>query len=136
MDIFDQLWCQSCVGCPLQDTYRIIKNRAGNCIALKPAKHGGLLETQKVAAIAQGAGFGLYGGTMIESTLGNAVCAAVYSTIPYFEFGTELFGPFLYCDRVTVEEIAWRDYEIMIPDGPGFGVTVDPEKVSAYIRKE
>ncbi len=119
----------------VQDTYRIIKNRAGNSIALKPCKHGGLLDTQKVAAIAEGAGFGLYGGTMIESTLGNAVCASVYSTIPHFQFGVELFGPFLFKDKVTIEDIQWSNYELLIPDGPGFGVTIDVEKVKHYARK-
>lgn len=118
----------------LQDTYRIIKNRSGNSLALKPAKHGGLLETQKVAAVAEGAGFGLYGGTMIETTLGNAVCASVYSTIPKFEFGVELFGPFLFKDKFTAEDIKWANYELIIPNGPGFGVEVDKEKVKFYAR--
>lgn len=119
----------------VHDTYRIAKTRAGNSIALKPCKHGGLLETKKVAAIAEGAGLGLYGGTMIESSLGSAMALSVYATIHDFEFGTELFGQFLYKDRITVEELEVKDFELVIPDGPGFGLTVDIDKVKKYARE-
>ncbi|CAD2081365.1 muconate cycloisomerase I [Jeotgalicoccus coquinae] len=118
----------------LHDTYRIIKARAGDAIALKPAKHGGILETKKIAGIAEAAGFGLYGGTMIESTIGNAVAASVYSTIPEFKFGTEIFGPLLYKDKLTLENIEVKDFEIQISDDIGFGVTLDYEKLEYYKR--
>ena len=116
------------------DCYFIAKNRAGNCMALKPCKHGGLLETKKVAGIAEAAGFGLYGGTMIESSLGSAMALSVYATIPSFEFGTELFGQFLYKDRITVDELEVKDFNLVVPDKPGFGLEVDIEKVKLYAR--
>ena len=56
----------------IQDVFQISKHRAGNCIALKPCKAGGLTQTKKVAGIAEAAGIGLYGGTMIESSLRNS----------------------------------------------------------------
>ncbi len=118
----------------LHECYSIIKNLAGNSMALKPCKHGGLLETKKVAAVAEAAGIGLYAGTMIESSLGSAMALSVYSTIHDFEFGTELFGQFLYKDRITVEELEVKDFELIVPDGPGFGLTVDIEKVKKYAR--
>lgn len=118
----------------VQEVFQITKHRYGNSIALKPCKHGGLTATKKVAAIAEGAGFGLYGGTMIESSLGTAVCASVYSTIPEFKFGTELFGPLLFKDKFTVEDIKFENFEIVIPDGPGFGMEIDKEKVNYFSR--
>ncbi len=119
----------------VQDCYRIAKTRAGNCFALKPCKHGGLLETKKVAAIAEGAGFGLYGGTMIETSLGSAMALSVYATMPYFEFGTELFGQFLYKDTLTTRNLEVRDYELIIPDGPGWGIDVDIDQVKKFARE-
>ena len=119
----------------LKDVYRIAKTRSGDSIALKPSKHGGLLETKKVAAIAEGAGLGLYGGTMIETSLGSAMALSVYATMNEFEFGTELFGQFLFKDSITVEQLEVKDYELIIPDGPGFGLTVDTEKVKRLARK-
>lgn len=119
----------------LQDCYRIIENRAGDCLALKPCKHGGLLETLKVGALCEAAGFGVYGGTMIESSLGSAMALQAYATMPEFEFGTELFGQFLFKDRITVEELEVKDFELVVPDGPGWGLTVDIEKVKKYARE-
>ena len=72
---------------------------------------------------------------MIESSLGSAMALSVYSTIHGFEFGTELFGQFLYKDRITVEALEVKDYELVIPDGPGWGLTVDIEKVKKYARE-
>lgn len=119
----------------IHEAFFIAKNRAGNAFALKPCKHGGLLETKKVAAIAEAVGFGLYGGTMIESSLGTAICASVYATIPDFQFGTELFGPLLYKDKITVQQLEFKDFEIVIPDGPGFGLDIDLDKVKFYARE-
>lgn len=122
-------------GTSVQDVFRIAKYRAGNSIALKPCKHGGLTQTKKVAGIAEAAGLGLYGGTMIESSLGTAICAQLYATVPEMKFGTEIFGPLLFKDNVTVNEIKFENFEVVIPDGPGFGMEIDKEKVKHYARK-
>ena len=98
-------------------------------------KAGGLTATKKVAAIAEAAGIPLYGGTMIESSLGTAICAQLYSTIPEISFGTELFGPLLFKDTLTANEIEYENFEIKIPKGPGYGMTIDMEKVVHYSRK-
>ncbi|RNF39832.1 muconate cycloisomerase family protein [Planococcus salinus] len=118
----------------IQDVFRIAKYRAGNSIALKPCKHGGMTQTKKVAGIAEAAGLGLYGGTMIESSLGTAACAQLYATLPEMKFGTEIFGPLLFKDNVTVNEIRFENFEVIVPDGPGFGMEIDKEKVKHYTR--
>lgn len=117
-----------------QEVFQIAKHRFGDSIALKPCKAGGLRETKKVAAIAEGSGLGLYGGTMIESSLGTAVCAHLYATIPAFKFGVELFGPLLFKDDIITNQIDYRNFKMIIPDTPGFGVEVDREKVMHYAR--
>ena len=118
----------------IQDVYQLSKQRAGNCIALKVGKAGGLTQTKKAAGIAEAAGIGLYGGTMIESCLGTAICAQLYSTIPEMAFGTELFGPLLFKDEITVNPIQYENFEIIIPHGPGFGMEIDKEKLHHYAR--
>jgi muconate cycloisomerase len=118
----------------IQQAFHLAKYRAGNVFALKIPKAGGMTATKKVAAIAEAAGIGLYGGTMIESSLGTAVCAQLYSTIPNMAYGTELFGPLLFKDNVTINNIKYENFEIVIPDGPGFGMEIDKEKVKHYSR--
>lgn len=119
----------------IQEIFRIAKYRAGNSIALKPCKHGGLTQTKKVAGIAEASGLGLYGGTMIESSLGTAMCAQLYATLPEMKFGTEIFGPLLFKDNITVNDIQFENFEVIVPSGPGFGMEIDKEKVKHYARK-
>ena len=118
----------------IQSAYQLSKMRAGNVFALKVGKAGGLMATKKTAGIAEAAGIGLYGGTMIESSLGTAICAQLYSTMPEMAFGTELFGPLLFKDDITVNPIQYENFEIIIPQGPGFGMEIDKEKVKHYSR--
>lgn len=119
----------------IQEAYQIAKNRAADVFALKVPKAGGLTATKKVAAIAEASGIPMYGGTMIESSLGTAICAQLYSTIPEMKFGTELFGPLLFKDNITVNQIEYENFEIIIPNGPGFGMVMDKEKVKHYSRE-
>jgi len=120
----------------IQETYQIAKHHAGNVFSIKPIQAGGLTATKKVAGIAEAAGIPLYGGTMIESSLGTAICAQLYSTIPEMTFGTELFGPLLFKDTVTANDIEYENFEIKIPKGPGFGMIIDKEKVRHYSRDQ
>lgn len=119
----------------INDAYQIAKNRSADVFALKVPKAGGLTATKKVAAVAEASGIPLYGGTMIESSLGTAICAQLYSTIPKITFGTELFGPLLFKENVTVNQIEYENFEIKIPEGPGFGMEVDKEKMKYYTRE-
>ncbi|WEA47092.1 muconate cycloisomerase family protein [Priestia aryabhattai] len=119
----------------IQEAYQIAKHRAADIFALKVPKAGGLTATKKVAAIAEASGIPMYGGTMIESSLGTAICAQLYSTIPEITFGTELFGPLLFKDNVTINQIEYEDFKIKIPSGPGFGMVIDKEKIKHYSRE-
>ncbi|GLY10765.1 muconate cycloisomerase family protein [Pseudobacillus badius] len=119
----------------IHEAYQIAKHRAADVFALKIAKAGGLTAVKKTAAIAEASGIPLYGGTMIESSLGTAICAQLYSTIPEMAFGTELFGPLLFKDNVTLNPIEYENFEVKVPEGPGFGMEIDKEKVKHYSRE-
>lgn len=121
--------------CSVKDSYQVAKIRAGNVFSVKPAQVGGLTATKKVAAIAEAAGISLYGGTMIESSLGTAISAQLYSTIPEMTYGTELFGPLLFTDTITLNSIVYEDFQMIVPRGPGFGMEMDKEKVFHYTRE-
>lgn len=118
----------------LEEAYQLAKIRSGNVFAIKPAKAGGLTATKKIAAIAEAAGIGLYGGTMIESSLGTAISAQLYSTIPEMKYGTELFGPLLFTDTITANPIMYENFRVIVPRGPGFGMEMDKEKIFHYAR--
>ncbi|KAF1050212.1 muconate/chloromuconate family cycloisomerase [Xylophilus sp.] len=120
--------------CTPQDALLLARRNASHVFSLKVAKHGGLLRTRAVAAIAQAADIGWYGGTMLETSLGSAASAHVFATLDGTHHNCELFGPQLLADDIVAEPMAVRDFALQLPDGPGFGVEVLPERLERFDR--
>ncbi len=118
----------------VQDVFKLAKIHAVSVIALKIAKAGGLRAIQQQAAIAQGAGIALYGGTMLEGSIGSLAAAHLCATIPDLQWGTELFGPLLLTDDIVKKTIVYDNYALQIPEGPGLGVELDMNKIEKYKR--
>lgn len=120
--------------CTPQEALLLARQRACHVFSLKVAKHGGLHRTRKVAAIAEAADIGWYGGTMLETSLGSAASAHVFATLPGPHHGCELFGPQLLVEDIVREPMAVRDFELVLPGGPGFGVEVDEALLRRFDR--
>jgi muconate cycloisomerase len=118
-----------------QEAFAYAKHHAADVIALKIAKAGGLLATKTVAAIAATAGLTLYGGTMLEGTIGTIASLHAFASLPQaFSFGTELFGPLLLKDDIVQERPTYGYFSIAVPDKPGLGVDIDESKLAHYRR--
>lgn len=120
--------------CTPYDAMRLAREQASQVFSLKVAKHGGLLRTRQVAAIAQAADIGWYGGTMLETSIGSAASAHVFATLGGQHHNCELFGPQLLVDDIVHERMAIDDFELRLPDGPGLGVEVDPKQLARFDR--
>ncbi|MEO0410316.1 MAG: muconate cycloisomerase family protein [Pseudomonadota bacterium] len=118
-----------------QRMYEITRARAGHAVSIKIAQAGGLLAARAMIDIAQTGHMDLYGGTMLEGPVGTAASAQLFATVPTFRWDTELFGPLLQRDSLTIEPLIYKDFELQIPQGPGLGVSLDWDKVSAYARE-
>lgn len=117
-----------------EDALQVAADRSADVFAVKIAQSGGLKRASEVIAIAQAAGIGLYGGTMLEAGVGTAAAVQLFSTIETLDWGTELFGPLLLKDEVLATPIQYSDFSLTVPDGPGIGVDLDPSKVAFYRR--
>ncbi|HEY4548098.1 MAG TPA: muconate/chloromuconate family cycloisomerase [Pedomonas sp.] len=109
-------------------------NAAADVFAVKIQQSGGLHAACKVGAIADAAGIGLYGGTMLEVGIATAASAHVFSTFPRVAFQTELFGPLLVTEEVLTEPLRYVDFSLQIPGGPGLGVSLDMDRVAFFRR--
>ena len=120
--------------CSPQDAYLLARQNACHVFSLKVAKHGGLLRTRAVAAVAEAADIGWYGGTMLETSLGSAASAHVFATLGGSHHNCELFGPQLLVDDIVDQQMELRDFALQLPDGPGFGVEVSEERLRRFDR--
>ncbi len=118
----------------VQTAFELAKGACADVFALKLTKSGGVANTKKVAAIAEAAGIGLYGGCMLETAVGTAAYAQVFASIPGFSQGCELFGHLLLKDTITVQTIELKDFKVWIPEGHGIGVDLDEDKLGFYRR--
>lgn len=115
--------------------FKLARMFAGSVFALKTAKAGGLYGVLKVAAIAEAAGIGLYGGTMLEGTIGTVAAAHAFRTLPRLAWGTELFGPLLLTDDIVKTPIRYQEGHMHLPEGPGLGLELDLDKLREHRRK-
>lgn len=122
------------VGLPYEG-FNIAKIAGARAFALKTAKSGGMLGVLALAEIAQAAGIGLYGGTMLEGSIATSAAVQAYSTLPRLEWGTELFSPLLLKDDIVIEPLQYHNYGVEVSDKPGLGMVLDEDKVNFYRRK-
>ena len=108
---------------------------AADVVSLKLVKHGGLLNTHKVASVAEAAGVGLYGGCLLESSIGAAAHLHAFAGLRELGWGCEHFGPQILVDDLVTEPLRFEDFRIHLPVGPGIGVTLDADKLRHYARK-
>jgi muconate cycloisomerase len=107
---------------------------AADVFAMKIAQSGGLLAGGRVAAIADAAGIGLYGGTMLEGAVGSVASAHLFATLPHLEWGTELFGPLLLTEEILTEPLDYSEFSLAIPTGSGLGIALDESKLNRFRR--
>jgi muconate cycloisomerase len=117
-----------------EDALEVAATKAADVFAVKVAQSGGLKRASEVVAIAEAAGLGLYGGTMLETGLGTAAALQLFATVEALDWGTELFGPLLLTEDILARPIAYRDFCVEIPKGPGIGVMLDMDKINFFRR--
>jgi muconate cycloisomerase len=117
------------------DMLEVARAGAADAVSLKLVKHGGLLGTRKVAAVAEAAGINLYGGCLLESSIGAAAHLQVFATFRQLAWGCEHFGPQILTSDLVTEPLRFENFEVLLPDGPGIGVILDLEKLRRFTRQ-
>jgi len=108
---------------------------AADAVSLKLVKHGGLLGLKRVAAVAEAAGIALYGGCLLESSVGAAAHLQAFATLRELAWGCEHFGPQILVGDLVAEPLHFENFHVHLPTGPGIGVVLDQDKLHAYARQ-
>jgi muconate cycloisomerase len=117
-----------------EDALELVRGACADVFALKIAKSGGIYGMMRAAAIADAAGVSLYGGTMLEGSIGSIASAHGFAALPQLSWGTELFGPLLLKDDIVTVRPQYRDFDLHLPEGPGLGLAIDEDKLAFYRR--
>lgn len=118
----------------VEDAFSLAADGAASVFALKIAKNGGPRAVLRTAQIAEAAGIALYGGTMLEGSVGTLASAHAFLTLRQMTWGTELFGPLLLTADIVIDAPVYRDFELHIPYTPGLGLTLDEERLAHFRR--
>ena len=114
--------------------YQLAKRNAASVFAVKVAQSSGLIEGCEVHKIAQLAGIDLYGGTMLEGSVGTIASAHAFSTFENLAYGTELFGPLLLTEEILKTPLQYQDFELKVPTVAGLGIELDENKIDNLRR--
>ena len=118
----------------VEDAFSLAADGAASVFALKIAKNGGPRAVLRTAQIAEAAGIALYGGTMLEGSIGTLVSAHAFLTLKQLTWDTELFGPLLLTEDIVTERPEYHDFHLHIPRTPGLGLTLDEERLARFRR--
>ena len=117
-----------------ESAFELARVQGADVFAVKLEQSGGAFNAGRVAAIADAAGIGLYGGTMLEGAVGTVISAHAFATFANLQWGTELFGPLLLTEEILTQPLDYSDFELAVPGGPGLGVTLDDDRVAYFAR--
>ncbi|MFG6667841.1 muconate/chloromuconate family cycloisomerase [Halomonas sp. HNIBRBA4712] len=117
-----------------RDALDLISAGFSGAFALKIAKSGGIYGVLELAHVAQAADVGLYGGTLLEGTIGTAASLHAWATLPTMAWGTEMFGPLLLQDDIVESPLEYTEFGVALPSGPGLGITLNEDKLAYYAR--
>lgn len=116
------------------DMLDVARQAAADVVSLKLVKHASMLNLKRVAGIAEAAGIGLYGGCLLESSIGAAAHLQAFATLRELAWGCEHFGPRILTDDLVTQPLRFEEFRVHLPEGPGLGITLDRDKLRRYAR--
>ncbi len=117
------------------DMLAVARLGAADAVSLKLVKHASLSGLQKVAAVAEAAGVALYGGCLLESSIGAAAHLQAFAGLRDLQWGCEHFGPQILKQDLVVTPLRFEDFHVHLPEGPGLGVELDRSQIARFARK-
>lgn len=115
------------------DLINVIKRRAATVVQTKVAKNGGLWNSRKLWFIAEAANIRIYPGNHPSTSVATASVAQLGASWS----GPLLDGPFAvgisgaFERDIVIEPLRVENGRVIVPEGPGLGVTLDEDAINA-----
>lgn len=108
---------------------RLVRQRAVDIFNISITVAGGIQGMLRLFAVADSANIECLIGTTQELSVATVAQAHVGAVAPRLDYASDPVGPCLYQKDVTAEPAKFEDGDLLVPDGPGLGVTVEMKKV-------
>ena len=127
-----------------QDAIEVVKRGSADVISIYFTKSGGLIRAMEIGAIGRAAGLPINVNGSLEGGVGNAsnlhLAAALEGTVLPGVITVNTLegreqtkvGGVFYTDDIITEPFEYADGCLKVPDRPGLGVELDPDKVEKY----
>ncbi|RFU83919.1 o-succinylbenzoate synthase [Streptomyces triticagri] len=99
---------------------------ACSVVNIKPGRVGGYLEARRIHDVCAAHGVPVWCGGMLETGLGRAANVAL-AALPGFTLPGDTSGSARYYRTDITAPFVLADGQLPVPDGPGLGVTPDPD---------
>jgi muconate cycloisomerase len=115
------------------DLMRVIQLRAARVVQTKVAKNGGIHHSRKLWTLTDAAGLRIYPGNHPSTSVATASVVQLAAAWP----GELLDGPFAvgitgaFAADTVAEPLTMEGSRVLVPSGPGLGVTIDEAAVKA-----
>lgn len=119
-----------------EDMLRAIAEGICDGVSVKVMKAGGLARAQTVARMAAAAGLSAFGGDMFETGLGHLAGAHMIAATPAIGLGCEFYQARYYlAEDILAEPFPIREGRVVVPQGPGLGISVDADRLARHTRR-
>lgn len=116
-----------------EDMQRAAAEQICDGVSIKIMKAGGLTRSQTVARMAAANGLMAYGGDMFEAGLAHLAGTHMIAATPEITLGCEFYQASYYLKEDILESpFQVLDGAVVVPDGPGLGISPNIEKLDLY----
>lgn len=117
-----------------RDLYQVLATGAVDIVMTDPHQAGGLLAFKKAAGIAEAAGVPIVFHSFGPLAITTYAAMQVMASSSNFMLDNQTYNHLL-ADDVVAELPVFRNGRLALPDKPGIGVELDPEKMEKYARQ-
>lgn len=115
-----------------QDALVLAAHGACDLFNIKHQRLGGITPSRKIMHIAEAAGIRCMLGGELESGVGTAIGLHLMASSPLFTIPADLVGPAHFADDILTDPFIPDGGYLVVPGGPGLGVTLDKAKMRQY----
>ena len=91
----------------------------------------GITECVKIFALGEMFGIKVLHGSTVELSIGTAARAHLLAAMPNVDLPCYPAGPLVYQEQVCREKVRYENGHFVVPDGPGLGVEIDEDRLTA-----